>query len=120
MSVMLFLKHLRENGPATASEVADALGISRKHAAAAAHVLLQTSPVHGQRAHVIGYVWDHEGARRYPRPVIAPGPGKSVKRPKVDLQARYKREYQARKNRSISSVWSLGLPINVRKSSTMA
>ena len=116
MSIALFLRYLRENGPATAAEVGDALGLSRQHAAAVAHSLLTPSVRNGQRAHVIGYVWDHEGSRRYPRPVLAPGAGKSVKRPQIDYSARYKREYQKRKARSLNSVWALAIPINNRRS----
>jgi hypothetical protein len=118
MSLQLFLKHLREVGPSTAAEVAEAIGISPKHATAAAHSLLQDSPVHGQRAHVVAYVYDHPGAKRYPRPVLAAGPGKSVKRPKIDYKARYQRDYAKRKARSINSVWSLAVPVNQRRSAT--
>lgn len=114
MSVTLFLKYLVENGPATSSEVADVLGISYRHAAAAAFNLLRNNPRTGQRVHIVGWIFDHPGQKRYPRAVFAAGPGKNVKKPPIDYDARYKREYKARKSRHLSSVFTLAIPIKRR------
>lgn len=114
MSVALFLKYLREHGPCTSREIAENIGLHHKHAAAVQFVVLQESPRHGQRAHVIRWEFDTPGARRYPRAVLAIGPGRNVPRPPVDYAERSKREYARRRDRSVRSVWDLGKTIQAR------
>jgi hypothetical protein len=109
MSMALFLRYVEENGPSTSSEVARELGITTRHAAANAQRLLKASKLHGQRVHVVGWVYDEPGQHRYPRALYAAGPGPNVPRPKVNLRARYQREYRARLFRAVRSVWDLAL-----------
>lgn len=114
MSVSQFLKHLQEVGPATASDIADEIGISSKHVSAIASRLLKPSVTYDQRIHISGWTYDHPGQIRYPRPIFSFGPGKSVKKPRINYTDRYRRAYKIRTFRHITSVFSLAVSIKKR------
>ncbi len=106
---------LRDDGPATASELALQLGIDRYDAHAAAQKLRKDRARAGPRCvYVSGWTCDAEGQRTYPRPVFAFGTKPDVPRPKADQNA-VKRRYWARRKARLqqADVFRLGAASSV-------
>lgn len=96
----------------TSVEIADHIGITTHLSSEMMINLSKKSPKRPQRVHIIQWVYDHPGQRKYPRAVYALGPGPNVKKPKSD-QLALKRAYEARKKSILktSSVFNLAVPI---------
>ena len=99
-----------EFGELTAMELADYLEITRYDAHAVLNRVNKRTKSGIKRIYVVRYIYDHDGARKYPRPVYAIGDKPDAKKPKSDKLA-VKREYYARlKSRTtMNSVFNLGL-----------
>ena len=99
-----------EFGEITAMELAEYLDITRYDAHAVLNRMNKRTKAGVKRIHVVRYIDDHDGARKYPRAVYAMGDKPDAKRPKAD-QLRVKREYYARvKSRTtMNSVFNLGM-----------
>jgi hypothetical protein len=94
----------------TAMELAEYLGIARYDAHAVLNRMNKRTKAGLKRIYVVRYIYDHDGARKYPRPVYAIGDKPDAKKPKAN-QLAVKREYYARlKSRTtMNSVFNLGL-----------
>lgn len=109
LHIPVALRLLKEFGPMTAAELGQHLGLDRFGYAALASVLNKPLKKVGKRIHIVRWVYDHEGQRRYPRAVYALGDGLDVPRPKRDVRAVKQRYEQARRTRlRMSSVFRLG------------
>ena len=97
-------------GEMTAMELAEYLDIARYDAHAVLNRMNKRTKAGLKRIYVVRYIYDHDGARKYPRPVYAIGDKPDAKKPKADRLA-VKREYYARlKSRTtMNSVFNLGL-----------
>lgn len=106
------LQLLEEYGPMTGAEIAEMTDMSRIDASTALLRLNRANSKNPKRIHIIKWVEDHHGQRRYPRAVYALGDGSDAKKPKPDPNAR-KREYEARKKNRLkgSFVFNLGTPL---------
>lgn len=96
---------LQELGPMTRAEIQRELGIPRDRVSAV------VSRLHAAgETHISEYTHDDENAVRYPRAVYSWGPGKDVKKPKVDRNAVGMRSQKVQRTRiQTSSVFNLGL-----------
>lgn len=90
---------LEEFGDLTGAEVADILGVTRFDAHAALTKMKRRTKAGIKRAHVVRYVYDNEGDRRYPRPVYRLGDRYCVSKPKSDPYAIAKKYRDAKSRR---------------------
>ena len=99
-----------EHGEITAMELAEYLGISRYGAHAVLNRMNKRTKAGLKRIHIVRYIHDHDGSRKYPRAVYAMGDKPDAKKPKAD-QLAVKREYYARlKSRTtMNNVFNLGM-----------
>lgn len=97
-------------GEITAMELAEHLGIGRYDAHAVLHRMNKRTKAGLKRIHIVRYIDDHDGARKYPRAVYAMGDKPDAKKPKAD-QLAVKRGYYARvKSRTLmNNVFNLGM-----------
>lgn len=104
------LDMLAEHGEMTRKEVCDAIGMDRMYISSILTRLNKVGKTLPKRIHVVRYVYDEEGARRYPRAVYALGDLPDAKRPKSN-PAENKRRYlqNLRKRMTGNSVFNLGL-----------
>lgn len=112
MRIKQVLQLLQDYGPMTGAEIAEMTDMSRIDASTALLRLNKPNSKNPKRVHIIKWVEDHHGQRRYPRAVYALGDGSDAKKPKPDPNAR-KREYEARKKNRLkgSFVFHLGTPL---------
>lgn len=71
------LNTLRDLGDMTGIEIARHLGMSQQNAASYLSRLMRRDEVH-----ISGYVYDHPGARSYPRALYRSGQGKNKAKPR--------------------------------------
>lgn len=81
----------------TGAELVTYLKQSKHRVTASTTRLRQSWPNVGKRIHITTYVFDHEGQRRYPRPVFALGDYPDAQRPKPDRKATRRRYDEKRK-----------------------
>lgn len=108
---------LAEFGPMTAAEIMEMSGMDTHNTSDALLRLIKQNSKNPQRIHIIKWVTDQPGQRRYPRAVYALGEGPNTKKPKPDPNAR-KREYEARTKMRLkgSFVFNLGIPLKCLRS----
>lgn len=108
--VIATIAALVECGEITAMELAEHLGITRYDAHAVLHRMSKRTKAGLKRAYVVRYIYDHDGARNYPRAVYALGDKPDAPKPKAD-QLAVKREYYARQksHSTMNSVFNLGM-----------
>lgn len=108
--VIAAIAAIAEFGEITAMELAEHLGVTRYDAHAVLRRMSKRTKAGVKRIHVVRYIHDHDGSRKYPRAVYAMGDKPNAKRPKAD-QLKVKREYYARaKSRTtMNSVFNLGV-----------
>lgn len=107
-STLSVLTALKLYGSQSRAELEVSADIDKRHISAILSRLNKRTPRAGKQIHVVRYVYDAEGSRRYPRAVYALGDGIDAPKPKPnDLENR--RRYDAkRKNRyTKNSVFNL-------------
>lgn len=104
------LKAFEENGEMTRKEVCEYIGLDRMYVSAILTRMNRPGKTLPKRIHVVRYVYDEEGARRYPRAVYALGDQPDAKKPKSN-PAENKRRYlqNLRMRMTGNSVFNLGL-----------
>ena len=108
--VVMATSAINEFGEISAMELAEYCKISRYDAHAVLRRMNKPTKYAPKRLHVVRYINDHDGARKYPRPVYAMGNKPDAKKPKAD-QLAVKRAYYARlKSRTLmNSVFNMAL-----------
>lgn len=103
------LMALEQYGNQSRAELEVSAGIKKELIAAIVSRMNKRLPRAGKQIHVSHYVYDAEGARRYPRAVYALGDGIDAKKPKASpLENR--RRYDAKKKGMyrMNSVFNMG------------
>jgi outer membrane usher protein FimD/PapC len=68
------------------------------------------TPQSGKRLHIIGWTYDTEGQRRYPRAIYAIGDKPNATKPKSDVKENRRRYREnVRKKYTANSVFNLGM-----------
>lgn len=105
------LKILKENGPMTRAELCKHLQQHDQHISSVVARMRRGSKTIPKRLHISNYVYDDEGARRYPRAVYALGNYPCAKSPGPQKKLNKKRYDEARRAKfAMNSVFNLGLP----------
>lgn len=106
---LAILTALEQYGPQSRAELEVSSGIPKEVIAAVISRLNRITPRMGKQIHIVNYVYDAEGARRYPRAVYAVGFGVDVKKPKPPTKEN-KRRYAAKQRclYTMNSVFNLG------------
>lgn len=103
-------KLFEEHGEMTRHEVCDAMGIDRMYISAILSRMCKPGKTLPKRLHVVRYVYDQEGERRYPRAVYALGDKPDAPRPKPNVKEVRKRyRSNLRKRMTTNSVFNLAL-----------
>ena len=90
---------LEEFGELSGAEVAEILDVTRFDAHAALSKLKRRTNDGLKRAHIVRYVYDNEGDRRYPRPVYRLGDDTCRAKPKSNVKAIAKKYRDSKKKR---------------------
>lgn len=99
----------KQYGPMTRVEVERILGVHKYNVKSAVSRLNARSKKFGKRIYVVGYVYDSEGSRRYPRPQYDVGDMPDAPKPKPDKKAIGRRYQQSRLTKfRNNSVFHLG------------
>ncbi len=108
--VMKAYAALEEFGTVTAQEFADYADIGRYDAHAVLRRMGKRTKAGEKRLHITAWVYDHDDARRYPRPVYAIGDKPDKVRPKPDVRANRRRSDARRENLfRVNSVFNLAM-----------
>lgn len=100
---------LHEVGPMTRAEMCQQLGMDRMTLSAVVTRMNRPGKTYPKRVYVTGYVFDHDGKRRYPRAVYALGDAPDAKRPRSNVKENKRRYREAEKLRmTMNSVFHLG------------
>lgn len=97
----------------TMAEVCDVTGLDKYNAAAILQGLNNASARKPKRIYIVKYVFDHEGARRYPRAVYDIGDKPDAPKPKSD-ERQIKRRYRAAKKARLKANFVFNLAQSVR------
>lgn len=103
------LELLRTLGPMTSAEMDRELGICERQRCRVLASLSKATRRRPRLVHIARWVYDSEGARRYPRPVYAFGDAPDARKPKSNGAARV-REYRQRQRalQTTNFVFNLG------------
>lgn len=103
------LMALEQYGNQSRAELEVSAGIKKELIAAIVSRMNKRCPRVGKQIHVNHYVYDAEGARRYPRAVYALGDGVDAKKPKASTLEN-RRRYDAKKKGMyrMNSVFNMG------------
>lgn len=103
------LTALEQYGNQSRAELEISAGIPKEIIAAIISRLNRRGPRAGKQIHIVGYVYDAEGARRYPRAIYAIGDGIDAKKPKAS-HLENRRRYEKKKNNMyrMNSVFNMG------------
>ena len=103
------LMALEQYGNQSRAELEVTAGIKKELIAAIVSRMNKRTPRTGKQIHIANYVYDAEGARRYPRAVYALGDGVDAKKPKAS-HLENRRRYDAKKNSMyrMNSVFNMG------------
>jgi hypothetical protein len=109
--VIRALDALKEFGRMTAQEFADWADITRYDAHAVLIRMNKRTKAGEKRIHIADWSHEHDGARRYPRPVFALGDGRDKPKPKADPMAN-RRRYDAKRSKTyrMNSVFNMAMP----------
>lgn len=103
-------KLMEEYGEMTRHELCELIGEDRMYISAVLSRMSKASKTMPKRIHVVRYVYDQDGMRRYPRAVYALGDKPDAKKPKRDQKANRRRyDENLRKRMTGISVFHLGL-----------
>ena len=104
------MEALAEFGRLTAQEFADYADIERYDAHAVLNRMSRRTKAGEKRIHVAGWVYTHDNARRYPRPVFAMGDFPDKAKPKSNLRENRRRsEEKMYTLHKMNSVFNMGL-----------
>lgn len=100
---------LEQYGPQSRAELEQTAVIPKELIAAVVSRMNRNTPRIGKQIHISHYVYDAEGARRYPRAVYALGAGVDAKKPVAPTKEN-KRRYEAKRKGwyAMNSVFNLG------------
>lgn len=100
---------LEQYGAQSRAELEVSAGIPKRLIAAIVSRMNKNTPRIGKQIYICRYVYDAEGARRYPRAVYALGAGNDVAKPKAS-QLENRRRYDAKKKAMycMNSVFNMG------------
>jgi hypothetical protein len=103
------LMALEQYGNQSRAELEQSAGISKDLISAIVSRLNKRGARIGKQIHIVSYVYDAEGARRYPRAVYAIGDGEDAKKPKASPKEN-RRRYDAKRVGfyRMNSVFNLG------------
>jgi len=101
---------LRDHGPMTATELADAVGTKPKNIRAI--LVTRRKTPDGARWHISEYRREEVHGRLYPRAVYKFGKGRNAKKPPPLTQTEYNKRYRSRKRSCVTSVFDLGKSID--------
>lgn len=104
---------IKDYGAMTMAEVCEVTGIDKYNAAAILQGLNNASARKPKRIYIVKYVFDHEGARRYPRAVYDIGDKPDAPKPKADTEAT-RRRYRAAKKARLKANFVFNLAQSVR------
>lgn len=90
------LMALEQYGNQSRAELEQSAGIRKDLISAIVSRLNKRGARIGKQIHIVSYVYDAEGARRYPRAVYAIGDGEDAKKPKAS-QKENRRRYDAKR-----------------------
>ena len=107
--VQAILMALEQYGNQSRAELELTAGIPKELIAAVVSRMNKNNPRVGKQIHVSHYVYDAEGARRYPRAVYAIGDGIDAKKPKP-CKKENKQRYESKKRvmYRMNSVFNMG------------
>lgn len=98
----------------TMAEVCEVTGLDKHNAASILMGLNNVSARKPKRVYIVKYVFDHEGARRYPRAVYDIGDHEDARKPKADERANKRRYRAAKKVRMKANfVFNLAQPVRI-------
>jgi len=100
---------LEQYGPQSRAELEQTANVPKQLIAAVISRMNKRTPRTGKQIHITHYVYDAEGARRYPRAVYTIGDGVDAKKPKSSPKEN-KRRYDAKRIGiyRMNSVFNLG------------
>jgi len=100
---------LEQYGSQSRAELEESAGIPKNLIAAILSRMNKNTPRVGKQIYICRYVYDAEGARRYPRAVYALGAGNDVPKPEASSKEN-KRRYEAKQKvlYRMNSVFNLG------------
>lgn len=100
---------LEQYGNQSRAELEMTAGIPKDLISAIVSRMNKRCPRAGKQIHITHYVYDAEGARRYPRAVYALGDGVDAKKPKASHKEN-RRRYEAKKKNMyrMNSVFNMG------------
>ena len=109
MRTQAILTALEQYGNQSRAELEVTAGIPKLLIAAIVSRMNKRTPRAGKQIHISHYVYDAEGARRYPRAVYAVGDGVDAPKPKAS-HLENRRRYDAKKNAMyrMNSVFNMG------------
>ena len=103
------LMALEQYGPQSRAELEVSANIPKDLIAAVVSRLNRATPRMGKQIHIVRYVYDAEGLKRYPRAVYAIGSGVDAKKPAPPRKENKRRYAEKRKGwYSMNSVFNLG------------
>ena len=104
------LEALAELGPMTRAEIEVEIGIDKRFAGRLASALNHASPKFPKRIYIKTWIYEAEGARRYPRAVYAIGSRPDAPKPARDIAGAKARYWAKRRDQMrYASVFHLGL-----------
>lgn len=107
--VIKTLDAMKEYGEITGVELAEHLGIDIRVAHGTLKRLSTRTRAGLKRMYIMRWDSDHQGAKRYPRPVYALGDQLDARKPKADQLARKREYYHRVKGKTLmNSVFNLG------------
>jgi hypothetical protein len=110
-NVIMALEALQEFGRMTAQEFAEWADITRYDAHAVLIRMNKRTKAGDKRIHIADWSHEHDGARRYPRPVFCLGDKIDKPKPKADPLAN-RRRYDAKRDKTyrMNSVFNMAMP----------
>lgn len=107
--VLGIIAYLTENAEATRTEICRAMDRNRFDIGSVMTRMNKALPNRPKRIYVIRWIYEDDGARRYPRPVYALGDLPDAKKPKASAAANSRLHYERNRNFA-NSVWQWATP----------
>lgn len=107
-------KAIEEQGPMSRAELERATGKALGSTLSRLSDPNGSGPNSPQRLHIIGWCFDHEDDRRYPRAIYDIGPGPNKPKPAPKGWSARNRKYRDVALKQVAGVFELGLPVSKR------